>query len=528
MTFELYCYLAVGAVICAFTGVLCSVSMTGILQQSGYSGKGFLRWYCRYGNMMPGRNALLSLTLLLLVALVNLCFSFLGYAWANLISVLPFLGLSVLYYFSSKRAVKVPLKCTNRAIRLSVCYFLFLFAVAYGMGIGFSFAAVSLGKELGYLLRYALICLLPNFYPFVLVAANTVMLCYELPHNRAYIRKAKKALAASDCIKVGITGSFAKTSVKNIARAILSVRYNVIATPASYNTPIGLGRAVKENGLDCDVFLAEMGARKEGDIRELCDMVNPEYGVVTGICPQHLQTFGTMRAIVKEKGVLASRAKKGCVVGESAYAAGIGGALIAGRDFAAEEVERFTDGTKFTLCLGEEKIRVETALLGRTAAEDIALAAALCSLLGMSVKEIKAGISLVSPVPHRLQKLEDNGLFILDDSYNSNIEGAKDAVETLRLFGGKRYIVTPGLVELGHIEGKANEELGASLVGLDAVILVGETLVLSVRRGYLAAGGDAQKLRVVPSLAAAKKILSEELGAGDCVLFLNDLPDLYN
>ncbi len=528
MTFDLYCYLAAGAIVCAFFGCLCSVSMMGILQQSGYSGKGFLRWYCRHGNMLPGRNALLSLTLLLMVALFNLCFSFLGHKWANLISALPFVGLSIFYFFSAKHAVKVPLRCTNRIIRLSVCYFLFLFAVSFGMGVGMSYAGLAIGTEMGYLLRYAPLCLLPNFFFIILTGANTVMLAYENPHNRAYIRRARRALHESDCIKVGITGSFAKTSVKNIAATILSVKYRVIATPASYNTPIGLGRAIKENGLDCDIFLAEMGARREGDIRELCSMVNPEYGIVTGICPQHLQTFGTMKAIIREKGELAAAVKKACVVGKTAIEAGIRGSVEAERDFAAEDVVCTTEGTKFTLRLGEERIAVETKLLGSVAAEDIALGAALAHALGLSAKEIKAGIALIEPVPHRLQKLEENGLVILDDTYNSNIEGAKAAVETLRLFPNKKYVVTPGLVELGHIEGRANAQFGASLVGLDAVILVGETLVLSVRKGYLEAGGDAQKLRVVPTLSAAQKLLKEELAAGDCVLFLNDLPDLYN
>lgn len=527
MTFGLYACVAAGAVICAFFGVLCSVSMMGILQQSGYSDKGFFKWYFRYGNMTPGRNALLSLTLLLTVALFNLCFSFTGYVWANVISMIPFVGLSIVYFLSSKRAVKVPLRCTNRMKRLAVCYFLFLFALSFGAGVGLTFAAMRVDSDIYYLFRYIFLCLLPNFFPFILAAANGVMLVYELPHNRAYIRRAKKGFSESAAIKVGVTGSFGKTTVKNIACAILSVKYRVIATPASYNTPIGMGRAIKETGLDCDIFLAEMGARKEGDIAELCDMVAPEYGIVTGICSQHLQTFGSMDAIVKEKSVLASRVKKGCVVGASAYAVGIEGDLVEGRDFGAEDVVCTTEGTEFTLRLGKERIRLKTQLMGRHSAQDIALGAALAGMMGLTAAEIAEGVSRIRPVPHRLQKLTLNGLTILDDSYNSNVEGAKSAVETLRLFGGKKYIVTPGLVELGGLEGKANEALGTSLAGLDSVILVGETLVLSVRTGYLAAGGDADKIRVVPTLKDAQKILGEELGAGDCVLFLNDLPDLY-
>ena len=198
-----------------------------------------------------------------------------------------------------------------------------------------------------------------------------------------------------------------------------------------------------------------------------------------------------------------------------------------GRDFDAEDVQLSLDGTRFTLRLPDGRVPVEIPVLGRHAAEDAALAAALCHTLGMTAEEIAAGIRRVAPVPHRLERKDANGLIILDDGYNCNPEGAKNAVEVLRLAKGRKAVVTPGIVELGQLEEKVNMELGASLVGLDLVLLVGETLVLDVRNGYLEAGGDAEKLRIVPTLEAAQTALAEELAAGDCVLFLNDLPDCY-
>lgn len=529
MTFELYCYLAVGAICAASWFCVCSIPLFGILQQSGYFGKPFFKWYCRKGNMLPRRYALLALTLVLLTAIFDLCFSFWDAPYANAMSALPFTGLCLLFVVASRRALKVPFKRTGRAVRIAVCYWVLLFACLFGGGIGLSFAANAIGGELVLLFRYVPLTLLPLVFFLLLAAANAVMKIYDVPRNEAYIRKAAKALQESRCVKVGITGSFAKTTVKNMAAAILSQRFSVVATPASYNTPIGIARTVNDShgAIDCDIFLAEMGARRVGDIAELCDLVRPEYGVITGICPQHLETFGSLENIEKEKGVLAERTKY-TVLGASAAGIGAENALVAGRDFAADRIVCTTEGTDFRLRVGEEKISVHTALLGKHAAEDIALAAALCRTLGMSMSEIAAGIERIAPVPHRLEKIEANGLNILDDSYNSNTEGAKDAVYVLRLFGGKKYVVTPGLVEMGTLETEANEALGAQLAGLDGVILVGETLVLSVRAGYLAAGGDEEKLRVVPSLKAAQAVLSQELTAGDSVLFLNDLPDIYN
>lgn len=528
LTFELYCYIACGAIISALPFTLCAFPLLGILQQGGYSERAFFKWYYRRKNMLARRFSLLALALLLLVLLFDLCFSFAGAAIANLISAVPFAGVCALYlYASSRRALKVPLRRTGRAVRLAVCTFLLTAVLVFGLGVGFACAAAAIGNGLVTLFRFAPVTLVPLLMPAVCALSSFAMKAYELPRNRRYIGRAKKLLEESPCVKVGITGSFGKTSVKTYACAILSRKFRVVATPSSYNTPMGIARTVFENGTDCDIFLAEMGARRTGDIAELCATVNPAYGVVTGVCAQHLETFGSLEAIAKEKGALAECARH-VVLGESAVGVTPKDALREGVDFAAENVCLSADGTSFDLRLGGACTPVKTALLGRHAAEDIALAAALCYSLGMTVPEIAEGIARIEPVSHRLQKIEANGLHIFDDSYNANAEGARNAVEILRLSEGKKYVVTPGIVELGELEAEENAKLGALLAGLDGVILVGETLVLAVRNGYLGAGGTEEKVRIVPSLKDAQNILAEELSAGDSVLFLNDLPDIYN
>ncbi len=516
----------------AITGYLLtdtSVRLCALLQQSGYSARTFLKWYFKKGNIQRKRLSLLSLSLALLVALFNVCFSFLGYVWANFISIAPFAGILVLYMWSEKKyALKVRIKPSARVIRLTVAHYLLTFALCVGLGFGLAYASLAVNETWFYLLRFVPFAILPMLLPFTLCGANFVMCLYEIPHNRRFVKRAKRVLSESKCVKVGITGSFGKTSVKHYASAMLSRKFSVIATPASYNTPMGIARTVKEQGLACDIFLAEMGARHTGDIAELCELVQPAYGIITGVCPQHIETFGSLGAIKKEKGELAARAKH-VVLGKSAAdlpAEGAENVLREGIDFAAENVELTAEGTQFDLRIRESRVHISTCLLGRHAAEDVALAGALCYLLGMTAEEIAAAAESLQPVPHRLQLIKANGRNILDDSYNSNIEGAKNAVEALRLFPGKQFVVTPGLVELGALEEEKNKELGAALVGQE-VILVGETLVLPVRQGYLAAGGEEGRLRIVPTLQKAQEILSEELGEGDSVLFLNDLPDIY-
>ena len=529
--------IAIGIVF-GFLFTLCSLRLLAVLQQEHYAGGAFLKWYFRLRNVERKKASVLSLAFALLSALFCVCFSFLEGAVPELtlaLALLPYVGLTAAYVVCERRyALKVPAVRTARYMRLAVLYAVVMMALCVGLVFGLAALAGLIVWADESLARHMLQCFVvavppavfPMVAPLVLAFVNLVIKAYEIPHTNRFVRRAKAALAASPCIKVGITGSFGKTSVKHFAAVLLAKKYRVFATPASYNTPVGIAKAVNERGLDCDIFLAEMGARRTGDIAALCDMVSPSVGVVTGVSCQHLQTFGTPEAIVREKSVLAARVKT-CVLGRSAADMPTEHALAMGRDFDAEQVELSPEGTRFLLRLPEGELPVCVPVLGRHAAEDIAMAAMLCAALGMTLPEIAAGIADIAPVPHRLQRIDADGLTVLDDAYNCNVEGARCAVEVLKLAPGKKAVVTPGIVELGQLEQEENGALGASFAGLDLVVLVGETLVLDVRAGYLAAGGDEKNVRVVPTLAAAQRVLAEELPAGACVLFLNDLPDCY-
>ena len=127
------------------------------------------------------------------------------------------------------------------------------------------------------------------------VLANAICKIYEVPHNKTFVKKAKKKLASSQIKVIGITGSYGKTSTKKILADILSEKFKVLSTPRSHNTPMGLALSLNNNDLNSyDIFIAEMGARHVGDIAELCEMCPPDLAVITGICPQHLESFGTV------------------------------------------------------------------------------------------------------------------------------------------------------------------------------------------------------------------------------------------
>ena len=182
---------------------------------------------------------------------------------------------------------------------------------------------------------------------------------------------------------------------------------------------------------------------------------------------------------------------------------------------------------KLNLCAGgtAEERRVEMPVLGRGAAENAALAAYAAAEIGLSAEEIFAGLALAKPVPHRLQLIEENGVYVLDDGYNASEKSAAQALEVLSAFGGRKYVVTPGIVETGLEDKAVNRPLGAKLAAFDGVFI--HAGAEAVKEGYLTAGGKEENLRIYRTRDEVIPLLGELLAEGDAVLFLNDVPAIY-
>ena len=527
-------YIVVGFALAALLP-LCSFRMLGALQQSGYDGKRFSAWMKKKGNMVGSTLTILAFLTLLSCAVIAVCFAFTGFS--AYLSLIPFPVFVAVYCRADRRALKVPLAGTKRAQRIYGLEVFIVLVCSAAFAIGVNAVAFYAKQELVTCLRYLPMSVLPLLLPLFLRLANAIDRPFSERRNRKFVLRAKRKIDVFGGVKIAITGSFGKTSVKNILASILSVKYRVLITPASFNTPLGIARTAEENlPSDYDFFIAEMGARHKGDIAELCEVFKPDHCIVTGICPQHLETFGSVDAIIEAKGEILSGIKEGgfAVIGKDEFTdrfdtSKVNSVAVGERcEVGISDVVAGPQGVKFCLAFGAIKTEVQSKLLGAHSAKNIALAAALAYKLGMTKEEIAEGIARADYIPHRLQPIVSGGVTVLDDSYNSNIVGAADAIEVLSSFGGRKFAVTPGLVELGVLEEAENFALGEKLAVCDRVILVGATLVQCVKRGYLSAGGAEENLTVVPTLASAQEILAKELNEGDCVLFLNDLPDIYN
>jgi UDP-N-acetylmuramoyl-tripeptide--D-alanyl-D-alanine ligase len=287
-----------------------------------------------------------------------------------------------------------------------------------------------------------------------------------------------------------------------------------------------------------------MGARSKGDIKELASLVKPKYGVITGVNNQHLETFGSLENTVQTKyelfenlandgvGFFSSDNEKSVELygrfDKEKYLAG-----ASGEDNLvwATDVKTDVRGMSFTLNVkGEEPVSCTTVLLGKHSVKNICLASAVAYKIGLTPTEIAEGINRIQSVGHRLELMPNNkNIVIIDDSYNSNVDGVNAAMEVLDTFDGRKIVLTPGLVELGKMENVANMEMGKTLAKhADMVIVIGKHNAEMLINGLLDGGMARENIKFAKSLNKGNEILNGIIKEGDVVLFENDLPDNYN
>lgn len=541
-------FAGVSALISTVIALVIARKFMQIMQTSGYVKTAYDKWTYRKDNVYFIR--LLMMVMLSLMAYLLFCvaFSYTKQQWNSYVGFVFYGFFSWMYiHFDFKRKSKSRFVFTPRAIRLcvtfSIIYFLYILAVTFLIQIvGYLFMENYYFVDV----RFGFLCATPLLIPMIVEFANFINKPFEDANNKKYVERTKKTLQDADgLIKIGLTGSYGKTSVKEILRTILSVKFNVLATPASYNTPMGISKTVQRYDGTQDVFIAEMGARRVGDIKKLTDIVKPDYGIITGITNQHLETFGTLDAVSKTKYELTEGVKQGGTVVftadndvtmnlvEVAKNAGRINVFTAGinenADLYCENVVTDVNGSSFTICFKEGKIDVKTSLIGRHNVSNVMLAVALAYKLGLSANEIAEGISLIKPIRHRLEvSKNEKGVTIIDDSYNSNVDGTVAALEVFSSFNGRKIIITPGLVELGRMEDLENFRFGRRIAKVvDFAIIIGRSNSYKIRDGLLDEGFPYEKIKIFPTLDEGVKFLSEISREGDIVLFENDLPDKF-
>ena len=496
-----------------------------ILQQNFYNENyRYLKWGIK--NIFKAFN--ICDILLCLFNLCNLIVKYESLLWVNIL----YLGLTIYYFIKLKREiVKLPLVITNRVKRLFVTIFIFYMLPLIVVNNIYLICFIYSGG------------LVINF--LVVLLANVCNKPIEKLIYYHYKRMALKKLTVNkDMLVIGITGSYGKTSCKNILNEILSVKYKVLMTPKNYNTAYGLIMTIN-NYLDKfdEVFIAEMGAFKLGSINRLCKLVKPKYGIITNIGLAHLETFHTRENIQTGKFELAEALpNEGLIVLniDDEYQVNYQiknnvkviwvGIDNKSADVWASEVIVTDEGSNFKVSFKDDnnKYLFETKLLGKHNIYNILSAIAIGKYMGLSISELQFGVKMVRTIPHRLEIKQINDMVIIDDSYNSNPVGAHMALDILKLMNGIRIVVTPGMIELGSMEEKYNKNWGKymSMVA-DYVILIGKRQTKDIYDGLMCENYSEDNIFIKRNIQEAFNIIKSIEGK-KYILLENDLPDIFN
>ena len=499
-----------------------------IYQQDEYDSSRFAPWLIQTGSVDKKLTAMLAMVA---VGWFVVGEGLSGWIWVAII-LLAFLG-SAAAEPDPRGAAKKPLRVTARAGKI--------LGVALGLTALAGLICAWAAPYWGWLIAVQLL-------PVHLMLANLALSPFEARVQQKFWDEAHQKVTRLDTEVIGITGSFGKTSVKHLLHHALSMQANSFMTPGSINTPMGIARVVRENlPEDTDYFVVEMGAYGPGSIDRLCRLTPPKLGMLTSLGVAHYERFKSLDTVARAKLELAEHVFKngdGKLVAHSStravpYAAEFIAAhrdrvVLCGEDQDADvrvlSVEQDAEGLKVALAVDGDTLEARAPIYGRQHGQNIALVIGAAKALGLPVDRAASALRTAPQIAHRLElKPQANGAAIIDDAYNSNPTGFKAGLELLDTLaaarGGRRILITPGMVELGERHDELHAELGAEAAARTdlALVIQPERIPTFVD----AFGGDAERVIRLERFDQAAEWMGQNLRDGDVALLENDLPDIY-
>ncbi len=344
---------------------------------------------------------------------------------------------------------------------------------------------------------------------------------------------------------IGVTGSYGKTSIKNIVGDVISEFEPTLKTPASFNTPNGLSITINNYLKPLHkVFIAEMGAYKSGEIEELAVMTNPHVAIVSSIGPQHLETFKTIENVQHTKMELVENVRPNGIAilnydniyireyeikrdDIKVYTYGMDSIAY---DMYGKDVKYEFGQMSFTVVdnINDCEYYITTKLLGKHNLYNIMASLLVCITRGYDIEKTIKAITMVKPIKNRLEfKKINNDTLVIDDAFNANVEGLKEAVNILSKYTDyTRVLITPGVIDLGDKSYKLNNEIAKTFDGkIDHMFMVGRYN----QKAYYDAVKNFKSIdySMFDNFLEAYEIANQIEGK-KVILICNDLPDKFN
>ncbi len=382
------------------------------------------------------------------------------------------------------------------------------------------------------------IILIPHITAYSVAFFSMIIeLSIKKPIEFLIAKKTEKILKKSNAIKIAIAGSYGKTTMREILRTVLSEGRKVSAPSHNHNTLIGIARFVEKLNEE-DILIFELGEYYPGDVKKLCKIIKPDIGIITGVNEAHLERSGSLKTTTSmifeladfTKGVnLYLNGEDDLVVGNISQ-----GNIIYSRfgigEYKVNTPSTDLSGLSFSTLIKEREVTLKSELLGLHLIGPIMTALDIGLRLGLSIDEIKRGISATKPFPHRLNpKIDGSGVVIIDDTYNGNPDGVVAAIDFLSsLSGSRRFYITPGLVEMGERTEEVHREIGKRLAvaNIEKIVLIKNSVTPFIEKGFKEENGRGEIIWFddVFMLFASLPLLTAK---GDVVLLQNDWSDQY-
>ncbi len=326
------------------------------------------------------------------------------------------------------------------------------------------------------------------------------------PLKLALIHLAKRKIGRmKDLQVIGITGSFGKTTTKEVIAQVLSSKYKVLKTPLNCNTLLGIANLIlKKLSPDYEIFVVEMGAYRKGEIKAICDLVKPKVGILTGINQQHLELFGSFENIKKAKyELIEALPKKGL-------------ALFNANNKHTQILAKKTKKNK--KLYGQLKVNFAVGKQPDWVKEVFQAAYLAADYFGIAKSKVGKEFKKLESLGPKILKGR-KGVGVIDDSYNSNPDGFKSALNLLsKVKFERKILITPGIQELGNDSAKIHQELGRQAAQIcERIIFTKKDFYKPFLKGVQSVKPDF-KMIMVQDLKGIKSQLRKEINNKTCIL----------
>jgi UDP-N-acetylmuramoyl-tripeptide--D-alanyl-D-alanine ligase len=327
-----------------------------------------------------------------------------------------------------------------------------------------------------------------------------------------YIRKARTKVEKNKYIVIGITGSFGKTSLKNILYSLLKTRYKIAYQNHNYNTLMGLAKYINNYVRDDDeILIVELGVDEVNTMIKFKKLFMLDIALITSIGNMHLSTFKTLDNIKKEKMAISNLLKENGSLfinkDDCTYISGYNNVVYTTKDSL-----NFSHDLPYKVNLYNRITQTELYLEYQLSY--LSLALSVCELLSLNKEEIIFGLENIIVPDKRFKIMKSERDIIIDNSYNSNEKGFKLSIDLIKKYDGFKVVITGGLFELGDEFENINSEIGRYLKDVDLLILVSKDLNHPLKKGFISNSGnefvqldDFNKVNDVISKIDKKKII---------------------